>query len=222
MKKQKIVFIGVISVLVTLILLTTLPLAVLGVKTALLRADYDYLKTDEKYGSEINVVGVELVTQHVSCGYASIEMLSAFYGNKITEDELDAKNNGKVSTSSSNGFLKELDRSIPDKTFIKHSYVKNDLFLKEIHDSLSSGHPVAIEWAARYEGDWTLHFSVVVGLDIAGDTVVIDNPYGFTERVSIGEFLDRTSFAAYDGMPLFLTYGFAFGAFEKNTLFRVE
>ncbi len=36
------------------------------------------------------------------------------------------------------------------------------------------------------------------------------------------EFLDRTRFDAFQKMPLFLKLGFAFGVFEKNTVFSVD
>ena len=86
--------------------------------------------------------------------------------------------NKSISTSSSNGFLKEINASIPNKEFVMHSYLKNDELLKEIYNSLKNGNPVVIEWAAKYEEEWTLHFSVVSGLDIKNDKVTIYNPYG--------------------------------------------
>ena len=91
--------------------------------------------------------------------------------------------------------------------------------LKEIHDSLKSNNPVAIEWAAKYEDEWTLHFSVVSGLDLVNDNVTIYNPYGYIENINVDEFISRTSFKAYKNIPLFLNFGFAFGAFGKNTIF---
>ena len=44
---------------------------------------------------------------------------------------------------------------------------------------------------------------------------------GYMEEVSVKEFLERTSFEACEHMPLFLKLGFAFGFFEKNTVFTV-
>ena len=209
-------------VVVALALAVLIPFTILSVRTDSLNADYSYLKEDETYSSKVEVEGVELVTQHISCGYACIEMLSTYYGNKVSEDDLDAKNNGAVSTSSSSGFLKEVNRSIPDKEFVKQSYLKNDILLKKIHNSLSKNNPVAIEWAAKYEGEWTLHFSVVTSLNIAGDAVKVYNPYGSIESISIDEFLGRISFKSYQNLPLFLNFGFAFGAFEKNTIFYAK
>jgi len=82
--------------------------------------------------------------------------------------------------------------------------------------------PVPVEWAAKFGGEWTLHYSLVTGIDIPGDKVTVANPYGYVEEISLDEFLNRTRFDAYENMPLFLKLGFAFGVFEKNTVFVPE
>ncbi len=210
------------SSLVALLIAAAVPFIIFGARTSYINNKYSELKEDQEYTHKVEVENVELVTQHVSCGYATIEMMSDYYGKKVTEDELDAKNNGTVSTSSSLGFLNEINESIPDKNFIKKSYLKNDDFLKEIHVSLENDNPVAIEWAAKYEDEWTLHFSLVTALDIQNNVVTIYNPYGYIENITTEEFISRTSFKAYSDMPLFLNFGFAFGAFEKNTVFYAE
>ena len=219
MKKKKLVF-WIIGIIASVIIFTiTFPFAIYGTRSMYIDNKYDDLKYDPHYSLKVETTKVELVTQHISCGYASIEMISSFYGNEVTEDDLSKKNNGNISTSSSDGFLKEINRSIPTYRFTKHSYLKNDQLLKEIHDSLSKNDPVAIEWAAKYEGEWTLHFSVVTGLDLKKDNVVVNNPYGYIENITVSEFISRTTFKAYKNIPFFLSFGFAFGAFEKNTIF---
>ena len=222
MKKKKIVIIISCSVVGALALAVAIPFAILGIRTASLRADYKYLKDDTKYSTRVEVEGIDLVTQHVSCGYATIEMMSTYYGNKVSEDDLDAKNNGGVSTASSKGFLNEVNASITSKSFVMRNYLKHDALLKEIYDSLQNNDPVAIEWAAKYENEWTLHFSLVTGLDLANDNVTIYNPYGYVENIKVAEFINRTSFNAYSNIPLFLNFGFAFGAFDKNTIFYAK
>ena len=217
-KKSKIIIISVSSVVLALALAVVIPFTALDIKTNNMSAGYAYLKDDATYKEKVEVTGLELVTQHVSCGYASIEMLSKYYGNPVTEDDLDARN-GAISTSSTDGFVKEINKSIPSKTFIKRTYLKYDQLLKETHTSIKNNNPVAIEWAAKYEGEWTLHFSIVSGLDLANDNVTVYNPYGYIENITIKEFIDRTTFKAYKNMPLFLNFGFAFGAFHKNTIF---
>ena len=217
--KKKIVIIVISSIVSLVLLALAIPFSIFGIRSAVIKSDYSYLKSDSKYQQKVEVVGVDLVTQHISCGYATIEMMSSFYGNRVSEDDLDHKNNGGVSTSSSRGFLAEVNDSIPSKNFVMHSYLKNDELLKEIHDSLTNQNPVAIEWAAKYEGEWTLHFSLVTGLDIASDNVKVYNPYGYIENITVDDFISRTTFDAYSNMPLFLNFGFAFGAFDKNTIF---
>ena len=222
-KKPKIIVICITSFLFVLVLALVIPFTILGVKTSKMNKDYSYLKTDNEYSQKVEITNLNLVTQHISCGYATIEMLSNFYGNKVTEDDLDSKNNGAVSTSSTDGFLKEINASIPSKEFVKKTYLTNDDYLKEIHDSLAKNNPVAIEWAALFEEkEWTLHFSIVSGLDLANNQVTIYNPYGYIESISADEFIGRTSFKAYKNLPLFLNFGFAFGAFHKNTLFYAK
>ena len=219
MKKKVKIIIGISCGLVgALVRAVAIPFTILGVKTANLEKDYSYLKTDANYANKVEVEGLELVTQHVSCGYASIEMISSYYGKKVTEDELDARN-GAVSTASSSGFKNEISKCIPNKEFKMSSYLKHDALLKEIHNSLKAGNPVALEWAAKYENEWTLHFSVIQGLDLGNDNITIYNPYGYIENIHVDEFINRASFKAYDNIPLFLNFGFAFGAFDKNTIF---
>ena len=219
MKKKTKVTIIVVSALVgALVLTASIPLIVDAVKTNSLEADYSYLRNDTNYKDKVEVTGLELVTQHVSCGYASIEMISSFYGDKVTEDDLDGRNSA-VSTQTSQGFLEEINKSIPNHNFVKRSYLKHDVLLKEVHDALKDNKPVALEWAAKYENEWTLHFSVVSAIDLGNDKVAIYNPYGYIENIEVKEFVDRTSFKAYNNMPLFYNYAFAFGLFDKNTIF---
>ncbi len=194
---------------------------VLDIKTGNMSTGYAYLKEDDTYKEKVEITGLELVTQHVSCGYASIEMISKYYNSPVTEDDLDSRNSA-ISTASTDGFIKEINKSIPSKKFVKRTYLAYDQLLKEIHGSIKKKNPVTIEWAAKYEDEWTLHFSVVSGLDLPNDNVTVYNPYGYIENITINDFLNRTTFKAYKNMPLFLDFGFAFGAFHKNTIFYAK
>ena len=218
-KKKKIILISVCSFVGALVLALVIPFTILGVKTASIKNEWEYMRDNATYSQKVEVEGINLVKQHISCGYATIEMMSDFYGEKITEDDLDKKNNGGVSTSSTKGFYYEINESIKSKEFVSRTYLDNDVLLKEIHGSLEKNNPVAIEWAAKYENEWTLHFSLVTGLDITSDRVTVYNPYGYVENLEVLEFLNRTTFKAYENISLFLNFGFAFGAFHKNAIF---
>lgn len=222
MKKKKLVLFIISGVIAALGLAVLIPFSILGMRTASLEVDYTYLLEDTSYNDKLEISGVNLKKQDVSCGYATIEMMSEYYGDKVDEVQLSIRNEGAITTQSSNGFLKEVNKTITNKSFVKRSFLKHDNLLKEIHDSIKNNNPVAIEWAAKLEDEWTLHFSLITGVDYQSDNVTIYNPYGYIENITTKEFISRASFQAYDNMPLFLAFGFAYGAFEKNTIFYAK
>ena len=223
MKKKKLIIIIASSLVGVLAIGVGVPFMVLGIKTASIDNDYSYLKDDNEYSLGVSLSKpLNLKKQDVSCGYASIEMISDYYGNKVDEIELSKRNDGAITTQTSDGFLKEINKTIPNKEFVKKSYLKNDELIKEVYGAIKNENPVAIEWAAKYEDEWTLHFSVITAIDYKNDNVEVYNPYGYIESISIKEFVDRASFKAYEHLPLFLGFGFAYGAFEKNTIFYVK
>ena len=149
---------------------------------------------------------------------AVIEMFSAWDGGNITEESL-YDEYGKVVTSTGQSFCDEMNKQFPGYKTTMHKNLTDSELLTEVHRSLEAGVPVPIEWAAKSGQEWTLHYSLVAGMDARGDKVTVANPYGYVEELSLAEFLSRTSFEAYDDMPLFLKLGFAFGIFEQNTVF---
>ena len=222
MKKKKLIILIITGVVSALGLAVLIPFSILGMRTASMEVDYTYLLEDTSYNDKLEIAGINLKKQDVSCGYATIEMMSEYYGDKVDEIQLSIRNEGAITTQSSNGFLKEVNKTITNKSFVKRSFLKHDDLLKEIHDSIKNNNPVAIEWAAKLEDEWTLHFSLITGVDYQNDNVAIYNPYGYIENITTKEFISRASFQAYDNMPLFLAFGFAYGAFEKNTIFYAK
>lgn len=216
--KKTVAAVGIIIVL--LILVCAAALVRLHVKTAAIQNDYSAVARDEKYQLPVRAEGVEVITQDVSCGYAVLEMFSRWNGGDLTEEDLYAEY-GKVVTSTGKAFCEEMNKRFPEYTTTMRSYLTNTELIDTVYACLSEGKPVPVEWAALYGDDWTLHYSLIVGMDIPNDTVTVANPYGYMEEVSVAEFLERTSFEAYEHMPLFLKLGFAFGFFEKNTVFAV-
>ena len=125
-------------------------------------------------------------------------------------------------TSTGQSFCDEMNKRFTNyKTTMRNNLTDTEL-LRAVHSSLEAGVPVPFEWAAKSGDEWTLHYSIVTGMDLEGDRVTVANPYGYVEELPVGEFLSRTSFEAYEDMPLFLKLGFAFGIFEQNTVFVPE
>ena len=223
MKKNKtktVLKIIVISIAV-LIGITVAALIRLQVRTNTIMDDYSAVFDEEKYLTPVYIEGVDVITQDVSCGYAVIEMFSAWDGGDITEESL-YQEYGKVVTSTGQSFCNEMNKQFPAYHTAIHKWLKNTELIDLLYENLSAGIPVPIEWAALYGDEWTLHYSLVTGMDIPNDNVRVANPYGYEENLSVDEFLRRTSFEAYEKMPFFLKLGFAFGMFEKNTIFSVQ
>ncbi len=103
-----------------------------------------------------------------------------------------------------------------------YKYMTNTELIAAAYNNLAQGIPLPFEWAAKYGDVWTLHYSLLIGMDIPNNRVIVANPYGYEEEISIDEFLQRTSFEAYEDMPLYFKLAFAIGLFEKNTIFTVQ
>ena len=218
---QKIIYVLIGIVALALIILL-IALFILNNKTNSILNDYSNIYTDKKYEKAITLDNIDVITQDISCGYAVIEMFAKWNNDMdLTEESLYNKY-GKVVTSTGNSFCEEMNKQFPQYSTTMYKYLSNTELIDRVYNSLLNGIPVPFEWAAKNNNEWTLHYSLIVGMDIPNDKVIIANPYGYMEDLTLREFLDRTSFEAYENMPIFLKLGFAFGIFEKNTIFVVE
>ena len=214
-----------IVIIVSCILGGTLCLALVlllisSIRTKVTQNDYSSVYSDPKYEKALKIDNVEVIKQHISCGYAVIEMISKWKGGDVTEDSL-YEAYGTIVTSTGNKFCEEMNKQFPDYNTEIHKYAKNTEFIDIMYDTLALGKPVPFEWAALYGDEWTLHYSLIIGADIPNDKITVANPYGYYEELTLEELLNRTSFQAYDNMPLFMQMGFAIGLFEKNTIFSI-
>lgn len=213
---------GLLIVVIVLLLVILSAFGLLKIKTNKILDDYSNIYKDEKYQQSYLIDNIDVIKQDVSCGYAVIELFARWNNNfDLTENSL-YDEYGKVVTSTGKSFEKEMNKQFSDYTTTMYKYLKSSELIDKVYNSLTNGIPVPFEWAAKYENTWTLHYSLIIGIDIASDKITISNPYGYLEEISIDEFIGRTSFKAYEKMPLFLKLGFAFGIFEKNTIFIVE
>ena len=219
-KRTKALINGVLVFAGSLLALVLVALGILQIRTSNILDDYSSVFENEKYQTSILIDGVEVIRQDVSCGYAVLEMFSSWSGHSVTEKTL-YDQYGKVVTSTGKAFCREMNKQFPEYTTTICKYLKNTELIDAIYENLSDGIPVPFEWAALYGDEWTLHYSLIIGADIPADKIIVANPYGYYEELTVAEFLNRTSFEAYEKMPLFLRLGFAFGIFEKNTIFRV-
>ena len=219
LKKLMYILIGIIVLMIIVVLSA---MAIVKNKTNTIKNDYTSVYTDKKYEQAIMLDNIDVITQDISCGYAVIEMFAKWNNDTDLTEESLYKKYGKVVTSTGNSFCEEMNKQFPQYSTTMYKYLSNTELIDKVYSSLINGIPVPFEWSAKYNNEWTLHYSLIVGMDIQNDKVIIANPYGYMETLTLKEFLDRTSFEAYENMPIFLKLGFSFGIFEKNTVFIVE
>ena len=217
---KKVRKIAVIILILFLLLALIIP-CVNKIRAIRMKNDYSDIFKNEKYYKPVFVQGITVFPQKYSCGYAVIQMISQWNNSGLTEEVL-YKEYGKIVTSTGRAFAKEMNRKFPEYKTSMYKYLKNTGLIDKVYDSLAAGVPVPFEWAAKKDGVWTLHYSLITGLDIQANKITIANPYGFVEELSIEDFLKRTSFDAYEKMPLFIKFGFAYAVFEKNAVFILE
>ena len=70
-----------IFIFLTLIIVVLVGLLIkLRIQTERILTEYSSIYKDDKYSTPVYVDGVEVIIQNVSCGYACIEMFSAWNG----------------------------------------------------------------------------------------------------------------------------------------------
>ena len=128
-------------------------------KTDKINNDFTGVFTESKYSTPVSVDGIEVIKQDVSCGYAVIEMFSAWNGGSITEKTL-YDEYGKVVTSTGKNFCTEMNKQFPQFTTSMHKYLTNTELIDAVYSSLKNDIPVPFEWAALCGDEWTLHYSL--------------------------------------------------------------
>ena len=182
-----------------------------------------------KYADSKQVTGVPVTKLKITCGYASIEMVAKYLGyDSVTEQFISDSNGGKISTSTNSGFYNEITKQLPDYQITQYTNLKNTDMLVKIYNSLADNMPVVACFAAEDKNlsadkqKWTLHFSVVTGIDMVNDKVTVNDAYGYTEDYSINDFLKATRFESYENMDFKLKLGIALGLFNENTVYIIE
>lgn len=225
-KVAKVASVAALSLLCLFLAVVAIAHVLQMARTFILADNYEAALASEPLSRAVSVKGVSTIEQDVSCGYAVIEMFGTWAGSAVAEEDL-LEDYGTVVTSTGPGFRDEMNKRFPGYTTTMHSFLTHTELLIKIHESLSRGVPVPIEWAAPLQdaqggSAWTLHYSLVTGLNAAAGEIEVANPYGYTEVLSIEEFLARTSFTAFEDMPAWMQLAFDFGVFERNAIFIVE
>lgn len=217
-----------LQIIGVLLCLALLILAILFIRQAVtdhrINDEISSIYTDPKYQKTVRVEGLHPIQQEISCGYAILEILSNWQNQNITENSLWIQNNQTISTAMGNGFMNEMNKQFPQWAIIKQMNLQNTHLIDRAYDQLASGMPVPFELAALHttqdgQSVWTLHFAILVSMDIPGDAITVINPYGYEESYTVSELLRATRYDSFERMPWFFRVAFAAGVFSKNTIY---
>ncbi len=155
--------------------------------------------------------------------YAMMARVSAWGGTNLTESALREKcgadfrlNAGPKETER---LRADLEAETPGYVVRKYADGSCTEMIESIHHTLGGGAPVLIRWAVPDGNGWKLEYACVTAMALDKDSVVVLRPNGGTELLKMGDFVNRMTLNAYNGMPLHLRLQYAFGGLEKNLYF---
>lgn len=221
--KKKTIIISIICTLIFVLIGTPLAITLSDiVQSHIIVDDYNNIKEKDEFQTSYLIDGITLVRQKVSCGYAVMEMFGDFANKNITEHELYKSNNDNIVTSSTTGFEKEMNKVFTSYETTAYTWLKSSDLISKCYQSLKNGIPVPFEMAYKLNDSWTLHFSLLIGINLVKDEFRILNPYGYDEIMNSKEFIAHTSYEAWENMPIYLSWAFGLRIFDKNTIFIVN
>lgn len=191
-----------------------------GVVTASLFDAYQDSIDDGNFSGKTSCAGVAAVKSEVSYGYAAVEIFASYMGEPVTEESL-LKEYGDGETPSYK-FAKIMNEQLVSYSTTPRKNMKNSEALTLIYKQINKGIPVPVELATRFEGKWTKSFAIIYALDAENDEIMLANVFGEKETIYLSDFFSRTSFRAYQNMPVSYSLGFAFGIYSRNTFYEIS
>ena len=174
---------------------------------------------------EINNVSVKSHSEDGYCGISSVTIMSNFYNNTNYEVNDLIKRRNANKGASYEDTKKWLQLELPGKNIVFESNVKNGDMIRNIHNSLNNNNPVLISFGAQNPFNkpfYDFHASVVYGIDLDNKTITIANTYGYIEKTSLVDFLNRMSFTEIDKYPLIQQVVLMRNGMDKNSYFLVR
>ena len=169
-----------------------------------------------KYNNPARLRGLNLQPGEFT-GYGSIELLAHYFklGEPLPEKDKERLNN--------RDFRAELQKVFPDYNIAQYSNLRNTELLDLMYDSLAAGNPAIIFHAAEQpdEENFEMRYSVVIGVNLPNNQIILLDPYGVAERYTIEAFIKSARFGNYE-VTLYERLLFAFRIYSKNTVYIIS
>ena len=172
-------------------------------------------------------VPVHLQPTSTACGITTVSIIASYLFDEAVSPEVLLQ---KYNLSSTDGInqkqmLKYLSMELPGYTVGYKSNLTDSAVVEHIHEQLHLGIPVPVIFSApnpANEPYHDFHASVVTGLDLEREIVEISNPYGYSESLSLLEFLNRISFRTIRHLPFIQKCVIRLGLVKQNSLYAIE
>jgi predicted double-glycine peptidase len=191
--------------------------------------DISSVVKSEKYQKSIELENFPVYGQlySYSCGPTTISMVYSYLEKPKSEKdllrELDLENRKKGMLPKT--FLKYIRQSLKGYSVNLENNITDSQVLTLIYSQLEKGIPVPVYFSTINHWDkpnYDTHFSVVTGIDIREEKVIIANAYGFREKVNIKDFLDSMKYENYKKKPLYLAFSVFFEIIKKNNIYLIS
>ena len=171
---------------------------------------------------ELDGISVKKQPDATTCGITTVTVMSNYYSNTDNEvGDLLEKYGSKGNTDTAELLQKEM----PGREVIFKSNVTDDAMIRDIHASLNRGNPVVVYFGAPNpfnEPYYDSHGSVVYGINLDGKTITIANSYGYSEEITLIDFMNRMSYTERDKYTSAQRFIWKFIAVNINTYILVE
>jgi len=174
---------------------------------------------------ELNNVSVKAHSEDGYCGISSVTIMSNYYNSTNYEVNDLIKRRNAHKGASFDDTKKWLQLELPGKNIIFEINIKDEDMIRDIHASLNNNNPVLIFFGAQNPFNkpfYDFHASVVYGIDLDNKTITIANTYGYIEKTSLVDFLNRMSFIEIDKYPLVQQVSLIRKSMDKNSYFLVN
>jgi len=185
----------------------------------------DVIKTLQPRAIELNDIAIKTQPDAYTCGITTVTVMSN-YCNGTDYEVSDLINKYNASNGSTvNDIKKWLKGELPEKSIVYESNGSNESMMRNIHDSLSNNHPVAILFGSPNPYNkpyYDFHGSVVYGMNLDSQTITIANSYGYREETSLVDFLNRMLYTELDKYPSVQQFQIRRNRMDRNAYFLIH
>lgn len=186
----------------------------------------DIIETLQPKVIELDNIKIKAQPYNGVCGITSVTVVSNYFNNTDYEaKDLIEKYNITSGGSNNDDMKKWLQEEMHEKKIVHKSNGTNEEMIRDIHTSLYDNNPIVVSFGAPNpynEPYYDFHSSIVFGINLDNETIIIANSYGYREEISLVDFFNRMSFTEIDKYPPVQQFSLKRNRMDKNDYFLIK